>query len=83
MALLLASATADAMQSRLPRQSVAAPAALGTSALIGSLQKVDRPVGRGRPASPSVSDGFIVPSVEFRNFLSQRCGSDCLQIMLL
>ena len=30
----------------------------GGGALIGSLQKVDRPVGRRRPASPLVGDGF-------------------------
>ena len=36
----------------------------GGGALIGSLQKVDRPVGRWRPASPLVSDGSIVSAAD-------------------
>ena len=35
-------------------------------ALIGSLQKVDRPVSRWRPGSSLVSDGLIVPSADDR-----------------
>ena len=36
----------------------------GGQVLIGSLQKVDRPVGRWRPESPLVGDCFIVPSLD-------------------
>ena len=63
MTLLLASATADAIQSRLPRPSVAAPAALGINALAGSRQKADLPVGRWRLAS-SGGDRFMVPAAD-------------------
>ena len=78
MALLLASATADAIQSRLPRPSVAAPAALGINALAGSRQKADLPVGRWRPASPLVGGFGYDAAMALSDVSNCRCFAICV-----